>query len=125
MTDREYLIKVLNDSVHDEKEDRGRFQILLKFATEVVGDGILTRSKEYNCVMGRKMIAWQMRQEGYSLMAIGRRMGRHHASILHLLKLMEDMFKFPGCFKIDEMYWEEFQQKVREYDIQRTTDQGS
>lgn len=125
MEDKEQLIKVLNASIIDEIEDDGRFHVLLKIATEIVGDGILTRSRDYNCVMGRKMIAWQMREEGYSLQAIGRRMGRHHATILHLLRLMEDMFKFPGCFKTDEAYWKQFTKRIKEYDIQRRATQGS
>lgn len=123
--DRECLIKILQESIIDEIEDDGRFSILLKVATEVVGDGILSRSREYNCVMGRKMIAWQMSREGYSLSQIGRRMGRHHASVHHLLKLMEDIFKFPGCFKTDEAYWSQFSKLLKEYDIQHRTTEGS
>ena len=125
MEDKEDLIRVLNASIIDEIEDDGRFHVLLKIATEIVGDGILTRSRDYNCVMGRKMIAWQMREEGYSLQGIGRRMGRHHATILHLLRLMEDMFKFPGCFKTDEAYWKQFKKRIKEYDIHNRTTQGS
>ena len=125
MEDREHLIRVLNDSIIDEIEDDGRFHLLLKIATEIVGDGILSRSRDYNCVMGRKMIAWQMREEGYSLVAIGRRMGRHHATIIHLLDLMEDVFKSPGCFKTDVAYWKLFKKRLEEYDIHDRTTQGS
>lgn len=119
MEEKEELIKVLNASIIDEIEDDGRFHLLLKVATEIVGEGILSRSREYKCVMGRKMIAWQMREEGYSLMAIGRRMGRHHATIVHFLKLMEDIFKFPGVFKTDEAYWKQFKNRLKEYETDR------
>ena len=125
LEDKEHLIRVLNDSIIDEIKDDGRFKQLLKIATEIVGAGVLTRSRDYNSVMGRRMIAWQMREEGYSLVAIGRRMGRHHATILHLLKLQEDMFKFPGAFKTDEAYWKMFKKKVKEYDIHRGAAQES
>ena len=64
MEDKEDLIRVLNASIIDEIEDDGRFRVLLKIATEIVGDGILTRSRDYNCVMGRK-IAGPWQRAGY------------------------------------------------------------
>ena len=112
-------------AINDELQVDGRFGVLLKIATEVVGDGVLTLSRKYSCLMGRKMIAWQMREEGYSLMAIGRRMGRSHSTILHTLRLMEDMFNYPGVFKTDETYWKQFKKKLKEYDIHNRSAQGS
>ena len=124
LEDKENLIRVLNDSIVDEIEDDGRFHHLLKIATDIVGDGILSRSRDRNCVIGRMMIAWQMREEGYSLVAIGRRLGRHHATIHHLLMYMEDVFNFPGAFKTEEAYWKLFERRIKD-DIHDRTDQGS
>ena len=123
--DRELLIKTLIDSVNDEVEDNGRFSFLLRCATEVVGDGILSKSREHPLVVGRMMVAYQMRKEGYSVVAIGRRLHKHHATIVHLLKMMEDIFSFPGCFKLEEVYWYRFQQKIEEYDTDIRSNQGS
>ena len=123
--DREFLIKTLIDSINDEKEDNGRFATILKCATEIVGDGILTKSRDHHCVVGRMLVAWQMRKEGYSIVAIGRRLQKHHATIVYLLKLMDDVFSFPGCFKLEETYWSEFQRKLKEYDTDRRTTQDS
>ena len=98
---------------------------MLKIATDVVGDGIMSKSREFKCSFGRRMIAYQMRQEGFTLTKIGIYLNRHHASVVHMIQMMEDIFKFPGCFKMDEMYWNEFIKKLNEYDIYNGATQGS
>ena len=74
--DRQKLIRILTESLEEEeKEDDGsRFATLYKAATDVCGHGILTSSRDFNLVMGRRMIAYQMRLEGYSLLTIGKRL---------------------------------------------------
>lgn len=122
---KERLIRILTESLEeDELEDDGsRFAMLYKAATEICGQGILTSSRDFNLVMGRRMIAYQMRLEGYSLMTIGKRLIRHHASIIHMVRMMEDAFTFK--FKDELRYWDKFQQKIKEYDIHSRTTQGS
>ena len=123
--DRQKLIRILTESLEEEeKEDDGsRFATLYKAATDVCGHGILTSSRDFNLVMGRRMIAYQMRQDGFSLMAIGKRHIKHHASVLHMVRMMEDAFTFK--FKEELRYWDKFQQKIKEYDIHSRTTQGS
>lgn len=123
--DRKRLIKILTESLdEEEREDDGsRFAILYKAATEVCGQGILTSSRDFNLVMGRRMIAYQMRKEGYSLPTIGRRLIRHHASVIHMLKMMDDVMTFN--FPLEMGYWNLFQQKIKEYDIHNRPTQGS
>ena len=65
--------------------------------------------------MGRRMIAYQMRLEGYSLMTIGKRLIKHHSSIIHMVRMMEDALHFQ--FNLEMKYWNKFQQKIKEYDI--------
>lgn len=123
--DRQKLIRILTESLEEEeKEDDGsRFATLYKAATDVCGHGILTSSRDFNLVMGRRMIAYQMRQDGFSLMTIGKRLIKHHASVLHMVRMMEDAFTFK--FKEELKYWDKFQQKIKEYDIHSRTTQGS
>lgn len=121
--ERARLASLLSDSLRKKKTDNKRFDILLEIATEVVGDGILSRTKDFNCVMGRRMIAYQMRKEGFSLNQIGRRLNRNHTSVLHMEKMMDDIFRFPGVFKVEEEYWNEFKRKIDAID--KRTDQGS
>jgi chromosomal replication initiation ATPase DnaA len=110
------LINTLKESLA-EREDDGRFAILYKAATEVCGNGILTGSRDFNLVMGRRMIAYQMRSEGYSLMAIGKKLIRHHASVMHMIKMMEDALHFQ--FDLEMGYWTLFKKKIEEYDIHK------
>ena len=88
------LIKVLQGSLRDNEIARKRFEVLLLIATEVMGNGILLKSKDRNFVIGRRMIAYQMRLEGYSSPLIGRLLRRNHTSILHMERMMEDAIKF-------------------------------
>lgn len=119
------LTHILHDSLREEKDDKNRFSILLHIATDVVGEGILTKMRDFNCVMGRRLIAYQMREEGFPVMKIARCLRVHHSSVIHMLKMMEDVFRFAGCFKVEEAYWNEFIKKVTEHDIHTRTDQGS
>ena len=120
---REKLIKKLQESLNEREDDGSRFATLLKAATDVCGKGILSSSRDFNLVMGRRMIAYQMRSEGYSFPNIGKMMVRHHASIIHMVRMMEDAFHFQ--FNLEMGYWNLFQQKIKEYDIHSRTTQGS
>ena len=120
---REKLIKRLQESLNEREDDGSRFATLLKAATEVCGNGILSSSRDFNLVMGRRMIAYQMRSEGYSFPSIGKMMVRHHASVIHMVKMMEDALHYQ--FDLEIGYWNLFQKKIEEYDIHSRTTQGS
>jgi chromosomal replication initiation ATPase DnaA len=120
---REKLIKKLQESLNEREDDGSRFATLLKAATEICGQGILSSSRDFNLVMGRRMIAYQMRSEGYSFPSIGKMMVRHHASVIHMVRMMEDALHFQ--FNLEMEYWNKFQQKIKEYDIHSRTTQGS
>ena len=122
---RAKLARILTESLEEEEkeDDDSRFATLYKAATDVCGHGILTSSRDFNLVMGRRMIAYQMRLEGYSLMTIGKRLIRHHASIIHMIRMMEDALHFQ--FNLEMEYWNKFKQKIKEYDIHSRTTQGS
>ena len=116
---RESLIKVLQKSlVRNETNGDNRFQVLLKVATDMFGQGILTGSREFGFVLARRMIVYQMRTEGYSLMEIGRHLVRHHASVYQLQRKMEDVLKYPKMFSDETRMWNEFQEKIKEYEVQ-------
>lgn len=120
---RERLIKRLQESLIEKEDDGSRFATLLKAATDVCGKGILSSSRDFNLVMGRRMIAYQMRSEGYSFPSIGKMMVRHHASVIHMVRMMEDALHYQ--FDLEVGYWNLFQQKILEYDIHSRTTQGS
>lgn len=120
---RERLIIRLQDSLNEREDDGNRFATLLKAATDLCGQGILSSSRDFNLVMGRRMIAYQMRKEGYSFPSIGRHMVRHHASVIHMVRMMEDALHFQ--FDLEIGYWNLFQQNLEKYDIHSRTAQGS
>lgn len=117
--DRQRLIRILTESLEEEEreDDGSRFAILYKAATDVCGQGILTSSRDFNLVMGRRMIAYQMRLEEYSFMTIGKRLMRHHASVMHMVRMMCDTMTFR--FKDEMEYWNKFQEKLKEYETDR------
>ena len=112
---KEKLIKVLTESLENEREDDGsRFSLLYKAATDVCGQGILSSRRDLNLVIGRRMIAYKMRREGYSLTTIGRHMVRHHSSVIHQVRMMEDALQMR--FDYDMALWELFNQRIKEYE---------
>lgn len=117
--DRQRLIRILTESLEEEEreDDGSRFAILYKAATDVCGQGILTSSRDFNLVMGRRMIAYQMKLEGYSFVTIGKRLMRHHASVIHMVRMMCDTMTFR--FKDEMEYWNKFQEKLKEYETDR------
>jgi chromosomal replication initiation ATPase DnaA len=122
---RQRIARLLSDSlVAEEREDDGsRFSVLYKAATEVCGVGILTQARDFDLVMGRRMIAYQMKKEGYSYVSIGRHLVRHHSSVIHMVAMMEDAIEYQ--FPVEMGYWKRFQNYLEEYDIHKRTDGNS
>ena len=122
---RQRLARLLSDSLvaEEREEDGSRFSVLYKIATEICGVGILTRNRDFDLVMGRRMIAYQMKKEGYSYVSIGRHLVRHHASVIHMVSMMEDTITYQ--FPMELGYWKRFEQKLKEYDIHARTNEVS
>ena len=108
------LIKALQRSLHDNEIAAKRFEELLSIARDIVGYGIMGDSRDLNPVIGRRLIAYQMRKEGYSSPLIGSLLRKNHTSVLHMARMMEDAIKWQ--FRPELTYWEEFQQKLQEYE---------
>jgi hypothetical protein len=115
-------VRLINDLKISMEEDpqtgQGRFSVLYRAATDIVGKGILSSSRLREKVIGRMMIVYQLRTEGYSLKAIGRYLVRHHASVYQLQRKMEDVLKYPKMFSEETRMWKEFQEKIKEYEVQ-------
>lgn len=113
--EKQALISFLSSSLDKEQEDvSSRFFALYKAATSIVGDGILTDSRMRELVIGRMMIVYQMRQEGYTLHTIGRHMRRNHSSVYNLEKRMEDVLNYPKIFQSEIQQWNRFQELIKE-----------
>jgi chromosomal replication initiation ATPase DnaA len=123
LKERTRLINVLQESLNEREDDGSRFSELYKAATKVCGQGILTSSRDFKLVMGRRMIAYQMRKEGYSLMSIGKHLIRHHASVIHMIRQMEDVMEYPKARDLEMGYWHLFEQEL--HDIDSRADKGT
>jgi hypothetical protein len=114
---KQKLVQILTESLereHDREDDGSRFSLLYKAATDICGLGILTRKKDFNLVMGRRVISYKMRQEGYSYPCIGKYLRKDHTSIIHGVKMMQEAFDMG--FDKELAYWYLFNQKVEEYE---------
>jgi chromosomal replication initiation ATPase DnaA len=123
LKERTRLINILQDSLVEKEDDGSRFSVIYKAATKVCGQGILTGARDFRLVMGRRMIAYQMRKEGYSYMSIGRHLVRHHASVIHMIRQMEDVMEYPKARDLEMGYWHLFEQEL--YDIDSRADKGT
>lgn len=103
------LIKHMQCTMMDEREDDGsRFHTLFEAATKVVGGGIISDSKLKKPVIGRMMIAYKMRQEGYTFKNIGEYMKRSRCSIRTLWNNMDDALSLPHLYKYEVECWNKF-----------------
>ena len=114
LKERTRLINILQESLVEKEDDGSRFSVIYKAATKVCGQGILTGARDFRLVMGRRMIAYQMRREGYSYMSIGRHLVRHHASVIHMVKMMEDILHYQWDMEMG--YWRKFQNELYDTD---------
>ena len=104
-----YLIRQMQSTMQDEREDDGtRFHELYKAATAVVGGGIMSDSKIRSAVLGRKMIVYKMWEEGYSYQSISEYMNRERSSVRHLRKHMDDALALPHVYKYEVECWKKF-----------------
>ena len=108
------LEKSLMEATNEDEIIKNRFSTLLSIVESMVGKGIIGKLKDRELVIGRRLIAYQMRLDGFSLSKIGMLLGKHHATVQHMEKMMEDAIKFE--FRPELTYWEEFQQKLKEYE---------
>lgn len=120
-TDRKRLVKILTDSLKDRQPKEERFKVLYDIATDMMGNGILTGCRNSNLVIARRMIAYQLKSEGYSWSAIGRFLVRHHAAVIHMWRMMDDAIRYE--FKPELTYWQEFQRRLKEYETDTRTNQ--
>ena len=109
------LIRTLMRSLKEKDQlINKRFDILYKAATAVCGPGILSKFRNRELVIGRNMIAYKMRNEGFSSPTIGKLLQKNHATILNQASCMESALKYQ--FQPDISMWNDFLNKVEEYE---------
>lgn len=102
----------------DEREDDGsRFHTLFQAATKIVGGGIISDSKLKKPVIGRMLISYKMREEGYSYKTIGKYLKRSRGSIRKLWNNMDDALSLPTIYKYEVECWNKFNESLNEKKI--------
>lgn len=121
------LCQALKDSILKEKNDpdhnhpnRGEF--LLKKMEEILGEKIPVKSRESRYVWARAMVAYQLTQEGFTTMEVGRMIGKDHSTIIYLRDRMRDALSFRQAYWDIVKIWETFQKKINNDIHTGTTD---
>ena len=92
-----------------------RYDILLQIAEKVWGYKLYwTRTREDTNI--RMFIAYKMRLEGYTYSEVGKAMKRSHASIMNLVRRMNDVFDVPMSYANEKVKYDEFESAVNEFD---------
>ena len=97
-------------------------KVLTALMEETIGETIPSKSRETRFVWARAMVVYQLRQEGFTLMEIGRMMGMHHSSVFHLEGKMKDALMYSFAYRDVIDIWKQFQNRINN-DIQRGTTQ--
>lgn len=105
---RMHIIGVLQESLVDKKDIDSRFLVMKKTADKLIGKDILTETRERDVVFGRRMVAYAMREEGFSLHAIGKRLNLDHSTICALVKRMQDVIEYSYLAKEEFYLWNQF-----------------
>lgn len=102
--DKKELIEYLRSSIVANEYPAmfvgDRYEQLLKSA-ETVFNRKMKTGRHVDDVMMRRFIAYKLREDGYSFSQISRVMGKNHATIIHLVRQMEDYFSLPAMYKED------------------------
>ena len=71
---------------------------------------MLTDSRERENTLIRCIVAYKLREEGYSYADIGKMMKRDHSTITHLANRMRDMLSLPNAYKWEVQQFKRFEE---------------
>ena len=82
-----------------------RYTVVLLAAQQAVGKR-LGAGRDKEDVLIRMFTAYRLREEGYSLEAIGKALGRNHSTVIHYVqKRLPDMLSIPHIYRSEaEMF---------------------
>lgn len=121
--DKEELIRELRISLATPEEKtipEGTIEWtdrLLAIAAAVLGVERIEDDRRVRNVFGRKMVAWELREEGLTLEVIGDLLGKDHSSVSYMLNEKDSMMRFPAVYEKELDYWTRFKKAVNYADI--------
>lgn len=78
---------------------------LLMAAASAIGGGFSMRRRDRLSVTVRSSVALKLSEEGWSEAAIGRVLGKNHATVHHMKERMRDMLSLPGQYPEAAEIW--------------------
>lgn len=120
IADKASLISILNESINEDvtamladicttKEKKA--SIYLGLAGQVLGlPSISMTSRKAGQVLARQLVMKQLRDEGLTTTAIGKLMGKDHATVIHLVESLTFDIKYNDDLKHT---WNEFQKMIK------------
>ena len=116
VTQEEYYSEVLKKLHQKHKTTMycvERYKTLLPIAEEIVGFKN-TRRRTFDQLVLRCIVACKLREEGFSVSAIGRAMGYSHANILYYFGKKQDFFAIPTMYERELRWFREFNEEIEE-----------
>lgn len=123
--DRLNLCEALKNSILVEKMERphpsmNRGLYLLNKMEMILGEPVLSKSREVRYVWARAMVVYQMMTEGFGVTETGRMIGKNHSTITYLRHRMKDALDYPAAYRDIIDMWNKFKKLIND-DIQRGT----
>lgn len=87
---------------------------------EIVGGNILEKSRKWNLVWGRNIVAYSLANKGFSLSKIGGYLGMDHSTVLHCRRQVEQMLKAPCMYRAETEIWNIFNKAIENEDQGQT-----
>lgn len=85
--------------------DHNRAVELLMAAASAIGGGFSMRRRDHLSVTVRSSVVLKLSEEGWSEAAIGRALGKNHATVHHMKVRMRDMLSLPGQYPEAAEIW--------------------
>ena len=97
-----------------------RFQFLFSIVTDIMGDVVLSKTKERKAVIARRLIAYQMRLDDISYRKIGLCLNIDRTTASLSYEIMQRAFEYPKMYSQEIHYWVQFQKRLKEKEDDKT-----
>lgn len=97
---------------HETKtvEDVGRKYVAVLCG--IMGMDVRDKTRKHEIVWARNMAFYQLTEDGFSLIKVGKFMGFNHSTVLYGRRQVEQMLKRPSMYKEETAIWQKFQRSI-------------
>lgn len=91
--------------------DKSIWRKYLELMNEIVGGDLRSKSRKSELVLGRALVALQLRRDGYTLNEIGNVINRDHATVVHCIDVAKDRLANTSDMDAYDI-WNKFQKEI-------------